>query len=127
MVTSQLRCSAGNIYALTVIDLALFRRRELSDEFRIVDVASARRKCGLCKVHFGEAPKPTRGARALPNPWNPRFRSIGDFEAHLAGGAGDNAEGGFVVAGIQVFALRIHDVHDLFARDFADFGFVRLF
>ena len=44
--------------------------------------------------------------------------SICDFEAHLAGGAGDDAEGGFVVVRVEVFALRVHDVHDLFARDF---------
>ena len=54
-------------------------------------------------------------------------RLIGDFEAHLAGGAGDDAEGGFVVARVEVLALGVHDVHDLFARDLADFGFVRLF
>ena len=33
---------------------------------------------------------------------------------------------GFVVARVQVFALGLHDVHDLFARDFADLGLVRL-
>jgi hypothetical protein len=52
---------------------------------------------------------------------------IDDFEAHLAGGAGDDAEGGFVVARVQVLGFRFHDVHDLFARNLADFGFVWLF
>src|ERR1700693_3294210 len=52
---------------------------------------------------------------------------IDDFEAHLAGGAGDDAEGGFVVARVQIFGFRFHDVHDLLARHFADFLFVRLF
>ena len=52
---------------------------------------------------------------------------IGDLEPHLAGGAGDDAEGGFVVARVEVFALGVDDVHDLFARDLADLGFVCLF
>jgi hypothetical protein len=56
-----------------------------------------------------------------------RFDLIDDFEAHLTGGAGDDAEGGFVVACVQVFALHVDDVHDLSARDFANFGLVRLF
>src|SRR5206468_2494346 len=51
------------------------------------------------------------------------FESIGDLEAHLAGGAGDDAEGGFVVARVEVFALGVHDVHHLFARDLADLCF----
>ena len=45
----------------------------------------------------------------------------------MAGGAGDDAEGGFVGARVQVFGFRFHDVHDLFARDFADLRFVWLF
>src|SRR5207248_4300606 len=49
-----------------------------------------------------------------------RCRSlIDDFETHLTGGAGNDAEGGFIVARVEVFALGVHDVHDLFARDFA--------
>src|SRR5437588_11364237 len=52
---------------------------------------------------------------------------IGDLEAHLAGGAGNDAEGSFVVAGVEVFALGVHDVHDLFARDLADLCLVRFF
>src|SRR5205814_910465 len=52
---------------------------------------------------------------------------VGDFEAQLPGGAGDNAEGRFVVARVQVFAFGVDDVHDLFARDFADLGLVRFF
>src|SRR5205814_641687 len=53
-------------------------------------------------------------------------RLIDDLEAHLAGGAGDDTEAGFVAARVQVFAFQLHDVHDLFASDFADFRFVRL-
>ncbi len=48
-----------------------------------------------------------------------------DFEAHLAGGAGDDSESGFIIPRVEVFALRVHDVHHLFARDFTDFRFVR--
>ena len=44
----------------------------------------------------------------------------------MAGGAGDDLEAGFVVSRIKILSLRFHDVHDLFARDFADFRFVRL-
>jgi uncharacterized protein (DUF885 family) len=53
-------------------------------------------------------------------------RSIDDLQAHLPGSAGDDAEGGFVVACVQVFALGSDDVHDLFASDAADLCFVRL-
>jgi hypothetical protein len=52
---------------------------------------------------------------------------IDDFEAHLAGGAGDDAESGFVVARVQILGFRFHDVHDLFTRDFADLGLVWFF
>ena len=52
---------------------------------------------------------------------------IRDFQPHLTGRAGDNAEGGFVVTRVQVFALGVHDIHDLFAADLANLGFVRLF
>jgi hypothetical protein len=55
------------------------------------------------------------------------IKLIADFEAHLTGGAGDDRESGFIVARTQVFALGVHNVHDLLARDFADFRFVRLF
>jgi hypothetical protein len=51
---------------------------------------------------------------------------IDNLEAHLTGGAGDDAEGGFVIARVEVFGLRFHDVHDLFASDSADFDLVRL-
>ena len=37
---------------------------------------------------------------------------IDDLEAHLAGGAGDDAEAGFVVARVQVFRFRFHGVDD---------------
>ena len=52
---------------------------------------------------------------------------IDDLEAHLPGGAFDDAEGGFVVAGVQVFAFRVDDIQHLFARDLADLLFVRFF
>src|ERR1051325_10574144 len=35
-------------------------------------------------------------------------------------------EAGFVAARVQILGLRFHDLHDLFARDFADLRFVRL-
>ena len=56
-----------------------------------------------------------------------RFRSVDNLEAHLAGGAGDDAESGFVVACIQVFRLRLHDVHHLLACHFTNFDLVRFF
>jgi hypothetical protein len=56
-----------------------------------------------------------------------RFRSVNNLEAHLAGGAGDDAESGFVVACIQVFRLRLHDVHHLLACHFTNFDLVRFF
>ena len=52
---------------------------------------------------------------------------VDDIEAHLTGSAGDDAEGGFVTPRVEVFPLRFHDIHYLFARDLADFGFVRFF
>src|SRR3954469_12259392 len=52
---------------------------------------------------------------------------VDDFEAHLAGGTGNNAEGSFVVTRVQIVLLRSYDVHDLFARDLADLVFVRFF
>jgi len=45
----------------------------------------------------------------------------------LTGGTGDDLEPGFIGARVQVFAFRGHDVHDLFARDLADFSLVWLF
>src|SRR4030095_8797194 len=51
---------------------------------------------------------------------------INHLKPHLPGSAGDDAEASFCVARVQVFALGVHDVHDLFARDLADFGLVRL-
>ena len=56
-----------------------------------------------------------------------RATLLDDFEAHLPGGAGDDLEAGFVVARVEIFALRFHDVHDLLARHFADLRLVRLF
>ena len=53
--------------------------------------------------------------------------SVDNLEAHLAGGAGDDAKSGFVVACIQVFRLRLHDVHHLLACYFANLGLVRFF
>jgi len=56
-----------------------------------------------------------------------RSESVDNLEAHLAGGAGDDAESGFVVACIQVFRLRLHDVHHLLACYFTNFDLVRFF
>ena len=55
------------------------------------------------------------------------FRSVNNLEAHLAGGAGNDAESGFVVACIQVFRLRLHDVHHLLACYFTNLNLVRFF
>ena len=63
---------------------------------------------------------PALGSRA----W---FRSVTNLEAHLAGGAGDDAESGFVVARIQVFRLRLYDVHHLLACYFTNLNLVRFF
>ncbi len=70
---------------------------------------------------------PDRATLAKSFVERPNSILIDDLEAHLAGGAGDDAEGGFVIARIQVFGFRFHDIHDLFARDFSNFLFVRLF
>jgi hypothetical protein len=72
---------------------------------------------------------PRRNARRVKQSYRDRLvvDLIDNFEAHLAGGAFDDSEGSFVTAGIQVVALGLHDVHHLFARDFADFFFVRFF
>ena len=37
---------------------------------------------------------------------------IDDLEAHLAGGAGDDARSGFVVARVQIL-FRLHDAQDV--------------
>ena len=54
-------------------------------------------------------------------------RSVYNLEAHLAGGAGDDAEGGFIASRIQVLRLCLNDIHDLFARYLADLCLVRFF
>jgi len=56
-----------------------------------------------------------------------RSGSVDNLEAHLAGGAGDDAESGFVVACIQVFRLRLYDVHHLLACYFTNLNLVRFF
>jgi hypothetical protein len=77
--------------------------------------------------HLTQMSKTNAYARGESSHAQPLGFLIDDFEAHLARGAFDNAEGGFIAARVQVFALRVHDVHDLFARYFADLFFVRLF
>ena len=47
------------------------------------------------------------------------------FDAHAAGGAGDDAERGFFIGRVQVLHLHLHDFHHLFARHFADLFLVR--
>ena len=56
-----------------------------------------------------------------------RSESVDNLEPHLAGGAGDDAESGFVVARIQVFRLRLYDVHHLLACYFTNLNLVRFF
>ena len=58
------------------------------------------------KFVSARAPKPARESRALPNPFNPRnplliVDLIDDFEAHLAGGAGDYAKSSFVITPVD--------------------------
>ena len=79
---------------------------------------------GMRIQHAKRVRSPIRRIRVIPS----RCRSlIDDLEAHLAGRSGNDTEGGSVIAGVEVLALGVHDVHDLLARDFADFRFVRLF
>jgi hypothetical protein len=59
------------------------------------------------------------------NQRNSRCNSVDDLEAHLAGGAGNDAEGGVFVARIQVFGLGLNNFHHLFARHFTDLGLIR--
>ena len=49
---------------------------------------------------------------------------LGDFKAHLAGGAAEGAECRFFRAGIHVFHFDFDDVHHLFLGDFTDLRFV---
>ena len=49
-----------------------------------------------------------------------------DFEAHLAGGAGDDAEGGFRVVGVEVGHFDFHDLHHLGLVSLPTFDLVRL-
>jgi hypothetical protein len=55
----------------------------------------------LTKFVSARRRKPARETRALPQSVKSvesAVELIDDFEAHLAGGAGDDAEGGFIVA-----------------------------
>jgi hypothetical protein len=54
-------------------------------------------------------------------------KSVDNFETHLAGRAGDDAEGGFITSRIQVLRLCLNDIHDLLARYLADLRLVRFF
>ena len=56
-----------------------------------------------------------------------RSELVDNLEAHLAGGAGDDAKSGFVAARVQVFRLRLHDIHHLLACYFTNFDLVRFF
>jgi hypothetical protein len=72
-------------------------------------------------------PRACYSERGPVDPRGPRLTLIADLEAHLTSGAGDDAKRGFVVTSVQVFSLRVHDIHHLFSRNFANLRFVRLF
>jgi hypothetical protein len=98
--------------------------------FEKLPQAARKRSPSLAKSSFAAAAKTKPPQPPLVQPRylrNRRFRLIDDFEAHLAGRAGDDAEAGVVVACVEIFALGVHDVHDLFARDLADLRLVRFF
>ncbi len=65
--------------------------------------------------------------RLNQHPTAPRGLALGlDFDTHLAGGAGNDAVGGGLVAGVEVLHLDLHDVLDLLLAQLADFLLVRL-
>ena len=49
-----------------------------------------------------------------------------DFEAYLAGGAGEDARGGLGILGVEVGHLDVHHFHELCLGDLADLFLVRL-
>src|SRR5689334_6299673 len=65
----------------------------------------------------------TRGGFRFRSAWC-AVESVDDFETHLAGSAGDDAESSFIVSRIQVLRLRLNDIHDLLARYFANLRLV---
>src|SRR5882672_9773746 len=91
--TCRSRCRSGNIL--------------VEDK----DASLSRPTCGF---HVDSSATSTLIARRPSQASCVTSKLVGDFQTHLTGGAGDDAEGGFVVAGIEVFALGVHDIHDLF-------------
>src|SRR6476620_2300149 len=69
----------------------------------------------------------TRGVDVPAGGPYPAGELIDDFEAHLPSRPGNDTEGGFVTARVQILGFRLHDIHDLFTRDLANFRLVRLF
>src|SRR5450432_1015091 len=62
--------------------------------------------------------------------WGSRFkillsRSVYDLDAHVAGGAGDDADARLVAVGVQVLLLQVVDLEKLLLRDLADLVLVR--
>src|ERR1039457_3210826 len=49
-----------------------------------------------------------------------REKSVDDFDAHVAGGAGDHADGGFFAVGVEIGLLEFDDLDDLLLGDLAD-------
>src|SRR6185437_10574032 len=76
------------------------------------------------KVRETGTVSPARERCATRSAWA-TAKSVDDLEPHLAGGAGDDAEGSFIVSRIQIFRLCFDDIHDLFARHFPDLRLVR--
>src|SRR5437773_3940765 len=115
MVTCRSRCSSGSTLAKATTC------RESEDRLPVC----LGRQASCLSISIQETP--AEKAWRLSQASCLTFESICDFEAHLAGGAGDDAEGGFVVVRVEVFAFGVHDIHDLFARDLAHLCFVWLF
>src|SRR5437773_3676975 len=99
MVTCRSRCSSGSTLAKATTC------RESEDRLPVC----LGKQASCLPISIQETP--VEKAWRLSQASCLTFESICDFKAHLTGGTGDDAEGGFVVARVQVLALRVHDVH----------------
>ena len=52
-------------------------------------------------------------------------KSVDDFDAHVAGGAGDDADARLFALGVEVLLLELDDLEQLLAGDLADLVLVR--
>ena len=96
--------------------LAVPKETALGRDVYVFFLKSSRNRDGFASTR--EVRYPIRSAWATA-------KSVDDLETHLAGGAGDDAKGGFIVSRIQIFRLCFDDIHDLFARHFPDLRLVR--